>query len=527
MGTASADGELTDLSRDSLSSQCKTPTVGLARIWRLSRDQIGSSIKMALGVDVKPAQLAAFNDGTGALFRNETASLSIHKADAESWALSVADLASAALPAMRAAKICPDSAAASCAPTFVDTVGTKLFRRPLTTDQKARYTKVYTDTLAANAGAAGGDAATTAVLSALLQSPYFLYRTELGHAVPDQPRVARLTGYEMASALAYTLWQTAPDTELLRAAGAGELDVQAGVRQQAMRMIGDAQFGGFYAAMLADLTHASHMASREGADIVPNGATIMGGYADEFDRFVRAVMTENPTLEELLTHRQVSLSGDTRQFRNLGSGMGTAPVTVDLPSPIAGLLSLGAVSFANAGTDHPSPVRRGLMVRERLLCSPIPPPPPSVKMQFATGGDIVTNRQKYEKTMGPPDCNSCHRLFNPMGFAFEAFDELGRYRTQDNGQDVNLAGAVVDTRDANVSFTNLTELAQGLAASQQLSECFALQGFRFVSGRFETSGDLCYVDRIHQSFAAGGRSLSSLAVELVASDAFALRTVEN
>ena len=369
--------------------------------------------------------------------------------------------------------------------------------------------------------------AMTAVVSALLQSPYFLYRTELGTPVADQPLIARLTGYELASALSYTLWQTAPDTELMRAASAGELDVEAGIRTQATRMIADAQFGGFYGTMLSDLTHASQMSNREGADSVPNVANIMSGYAAELDGFLKAVMAEKPTVEELFTRRHITLSGDMLQFRNLGAGAGSTMVGADLPSPVAGLLSLGAVAFANAGTDHPSPVRRGLLVRDRLLCSPIPPPPPNIKMQLATGGDIVTNRQRYEKTMGPAECNTCHRLFNPMGYAFEAFDELGRYRTMDNGQGVDLAGAIIETRDANISFTNLAEMARGLSATKQLSECLALQGFRFVSGRFETEGDLCYVSRIHDAFAAGGGNLRSLAVELVASPSFALRTVEN
>jgi len=148
-------------------------------------------------------------------------------------------------------------------------------------------------------------------------------------------------------------------------------------------------------------------------------------------------------------------------------------------------------------------------------------------MQFAaTGGDVVTNRQRYEKTMAPELCNACHRLFNPMGYAFEAFDQVGKYRTQDGGRPVDLSGAVVETRDANVAFANLTELARGLAGSQQVSECFALQGFRFVSGRLETGGDLCHVSKVHDAFARAGRDLDALAVELVASDSFVFRATE-
>src|SRR4029079_6802906 len=118
-GAAGDPGALTDLSSGALANQCANPTVGPSRIWRLSRDQIRQSIKTALGVDVKPEQLSAFNDGTAALFRNEAASLSIHKADAGSWALSVADLAKTAIETIKSSKLCTDFAATACAPTLV------------------------------------------------------------------------------------------------------------------------------------------------------------------------------------------------------------------------------------------------------------------------------------------------------------------------------------------------------------------------------------------------------------------------
>jgi hypothetical protein len=243
------------------------------------------------------------------------------------------------------------------------------------------------------------------------------------------------------------------------------------------------------------------MATREGADALTELATITKTLGSELDGYVQAVLSERPTLGELLRRPRVA-------------------------APVAGLLSLGAIAFANAGTDHPSPVRRGVMVRERLLCSPVPPPPPSVKQEFASGADVVTNRQRYERTMAPADCNACHRLFNPIGYAFESFDELGRYRTQDAGHDLDLSGELVQTRDADGKFANMTELVARLAATKQTSECFALEGFRYVSGRFETPGDLCAVDRVHGAFAASGGDLKTLAVELVASDAFAFRTID-
>ncbi len=522
----SAQG-LTNLSNGPLSGMCKTATVGRARLWRLSRDQIRNTLKTTLGLDLGATQLNAFNDGNGLFFRNETDALRFRKADTNSWTLTTTDLGRNALGAIKKAAVCPDLAAPACAPKLVDYVGAKLFRRPLRPDEKTRYTKLYTDTLMDPS--AGGDGAAQALTAAFLQSPYFLYRSEIGKALPGKKGVGRLTGYELASALSYTMWQTSPDDELIRAAGAGELDATEGLRKQAARMIEDARFAGFYNDMLSDLTRASRMDEREGADAVKDAATVMKTLDTELQSFVKAVLAENPTLDEVLNRKKVTIGNDVAQYRNLGGvKSGTAPVTIDLPTPVAGLLSLGAISFANAGTDHPSPVKRGVMVRERFLCSPVPPPPESVVQALAPAAmDVVTNRQKYEKTMAPPTCNACHRLFNPMGYAFEAFDHLGKYRTMDAGKPVDLTGAVVETRDANVMFANLSDLARGLAASEQVGECFALNGFRMVSGRFETPGDLCYVSQIYQQWKTSGRNLKTLAIEMVASDSFSLRTVEN
>lgn len=523
-------GQATDLSTTALADACKTPTVGRARLWRLSREQLRATIKAALDVDAADAQLAAFNDGTNLLFRTEADSLTIHKADTSSWALSVAELAKSAATKGTTLSGCSDLAANSCAATFVDRIGTKLFRRTLSADEKTRYAKLYSDSLKADTGdtTPPGERAAQATLAAMLQSPYFLYRTELGVPVPGKPGLARLTSDEIASALSYTLWQGPPDEALLAAARAGDLSSPDGVRRQAVRMVGDAKFAGFFGAMLADLTHASKTATREGADMVPDADTLLPRMQSELDTFIAGHTGPDATLADLLTARRLEAPAQLASYRNLATGgTGDALIGVDLPSEVAaGLLAVGAVNFANAGTDHPSPVRRGLTVRERLLCSPVPSPPPDVKQEFATGGDLKTNRQRYERTMSPATCNACHRLFNPIGYAFEAFDENGRYRSKDSGESLNLSGSIIETRDANGSFANLAELGELLSKSQQVAECFALQGFRYVSGRLETPGDLCYVAQVHQAWQKSGGKLRTLAVELVTADSFVYRTVE-
>lgn len=513
---------VSDLSTASLSDMCKTPSWGKARLWRLSREQLHNSLHDAFKVDLSSAQLAAFNDGVGLLFGNDAATLRIRKADADSWSLAAKDVAASAFPALK--RVCATFDAA-CGPKVVAFAARALFRRTLTSAEQGRYEKLYTLTLTGTDGT--GEKAAQAVLSAMLQSPYFLYRTELGTPVSGKTGVARLTPYETASALSYSLWQTSPDETLLAAAAAGALETNAQLKEQATRMIADPRFARFYGGLLADLTRASRMNSREGADDVSNAATVMKMLSTEFQDFAASVGKAGLSFENLFIQQNVSLANDAAKFRNLGTSTGSTVASVTLPGAVSGLFSLGSVSFANAGTDHPSPVKRGVMVRENFLCSPVPPPPANVKQEtVAKGGDVVTNRDVYERSMSASSCHGCHRLFNPMGYAFEAFDELGRYRTMDNGAPVKLSGEVVETRDANGTFNDLSGLAKLLAKSTQAKECFALNGFRFVSGRIENEGDLCHVSEIYKAWTAAEGDLAALAILLVTSDAFVLRSLQ-
>ncbi|MDX2019609.1 MAG: DUF1588 domain-containing protein [Deltaproteobacteria bacterium] len=521
-GGADAPVVLSDLSTAPLAQMCSKGTWGPARLWRLSRDQLRNSLKDALAVDLTAAQLASFNDGAGLLFNNDAASLRIRKADAESWQLAAKDIAAAAVPSVKTANLCATLDAA-CAPMVVQFAANALFRRKLNDAEQARYQKLYTLTISASGGT--GEKAAQAVLNAMLLSPYFLYRSELGTPVAGKTGVARLTPNETATALAFTLWQTGPDAELLQAAAAGKLNTSDDIKAQAERMMGDARFARFYVGMLADLSRASRIASREGADDVANAGTVMNTLSEEFQNYAGGLTKNGATFAQMLTNTSLSVANDTAKFRNLGTATGATMANVTLPSGLAGLLSLGAVNFANAGTDHPSPVKRGVMVRENFLCSPVPPPPPNIKQETVPrSADVVTNRDVYEKTMAPSTCNACHRLFNPMGYAFEAFDEQGRYRTMDNGAPVKLSGEIVDTRDANGMFSDLAGLAAQLSKSSQAQECFALNGFRFVSGRIETQGDLCHVNDIHAAWMAAKGDLKTLALLLVTSDAFVTRS---
>ena len=154
------------------------------------------------------------------------------------------------------------------------------------------------------------------------------------------------------------------------------------------------------------------------------------------------------------------------------------------------------------------------------MCTTLPPPPDGLDTDIvptsSSGGAPQTNRERYESaTNAAPPCSTCHSRFNDLGYAFENFDHLGRYRTKDAGKDIDTKGETKLIRTGNFAFADLSGLAQGLASSEQASECFALGAFRFATGRVESTGDGCALAALEKEWVAKGRNLNALAVELV------------
>jgi hypothetical protein len=181
----------------------------------------------------------------------------------------------------------------------------------------------------------------------------------------------------------------------------------------------------------------------------------------------------------------------------------------------AGLLAL------LAKPDRSSPIHRGLFVRETLLCQ-VPPPPPDIVPEAPTVDDSQTTRQQFTQHSQDALCKGCHQLMDPIGFGFEHFDGLGRYRDQEWGLDIDASGELVAT-DVDGPYNGVVELAAKLGSSEQVKNCVATQWFRFGYGRAETEADTCAMDEIQAAFAAADYDIKELIVALTQTDAFRYR----
>jgi len=189
----------------------------------------------------------------------------------------------------------------------------------------------------------------------------------------------------------------------------------------------------------------------------------------------------------------------------------------------AGLLTLGALLAFHAHSDQTSPVHRGQLVRERLLCDPVSPPPPEFDISVPKVDEGATARERFAQHSRNIACSGCHAKLDPIGFGFEHFDGVGRFRAQEaDGRPVDASGELSDT-DVDGRFVGVPELAAKLARSEQVRDCYVTQWFRFAQGRGEAEADRCSIATLREAFVGSGGSVRELLVAMTQTDAFLFR----
>jgi len=198
---------------------------------------------------------------------------------------------------------------------------------------------------------------------------------------------------------------------------------------------------------------------------------------------------------------------------------------VDLdPTQRAGIITQGAVLTVLAKPDRSSPVLRGKFVREKLLCQTISPPPQNIIITPPPVTPGVSTRDLFTMHSQVEPCKSCHALMDPIGFGFEHYDGIGRWRAVDQGQPVNATGTL-SSSDVNGTFDGAVALAKRLSQSKEVNDCVATQWFRYAIGRGDTKEDACTLQSLKQSFAGSRSDMRKLLVAITQADTFRYRPV--
>ncbi len=498
-------------------------TPGSIRVWRLTTQQYDNTVRDLLGDTSRPARLFTPDIG-GTGFTNNADLLGVNPAQAAEFAASAARLAFDAVTS-RLGRIFPCPASqltdAGCARQFIETFGLRAFRRPLGADEVAAYLGLYaqgSQTIDATAGL-------SLVIETMLQSPHFLYRSEIGDGRPDSGGEVRLTPHELASALSYHFVGSMPDEILFAAASSGSLSTPAGlgaeVERLAARDDARAPMLDFYRQLL-DYDDVGSV-TRD-PKLFPKFDSVLASMQRETQTFIeKNVFEGDARLDTLLTAPHSYIDANLAPIYRLPKPNGTTMVRVDLdPGQRAGLLTQPGFLTIHSLPDETSPPRRGKSVLEKILCLHIPPPIDNIPDPPSPAGKEST-RQKFERLTGPPVCMGCHRLLNPAGFSFEAYDVVGAWRTVDNTLPVDTRVDLTGIPGVDGPVAGAVDLVRKIAQSREAGECLARQTVRHAFGRETGSDDDGLVSKMLARFQATGGNVRELFASVAGTRAFTHR----
>jgi hypothetical protein len=485
---------------------CNADQLGPSPLHRLTRVEYDNTIRDLVGEDLKLARDFTEDERAGTFSGNSFTPIGeLQFTQYATGAAAVADKAASLLP-----KVVPcDPATAGCSVQFIKQFGRRALRRPLEDAEVARYQALF------DVGQKGMDFANGVrlVVEAMLESPKFIYLVE---------GPGPLTQHQMAARLSYFLWDSPPDAQLAAAADTGQLGTIAGLRQQAKRLLADPRA----LAIVTDF-HEQWLGLerlpklQKDAMLYADFDALRPAVIEETGRFVAEVMkTEGGRLETLLAAPYSVVNGPLAALYGAG-GSATDDwhkVMLD-PKQRAGLLTEASFLAANGAFDGSSPIRRGLAVRERVLCAEMPVPPPTVDQNVPPLMPGDTTRQRFDRHRADPSCAGCHELMDKLGYAFESYDGVGRYRTEERGKPVDDSGEIIGT-DVDGAFKGAAEMAHKLAKSKQVQDCATTQWFRYAFGRLETDLDKCMLTSLQKTFAAADFRVADLMMAIVESDAF-------
>ena len=500
---------------------CDAPRPGVQRLRRLSHREYANTLRDLFGRDVATASFVRDPSSNG--FDNDADALTVPGTLGEQYLTAAEAIAHDAMSAPTRIHACATTAtpSASCITQVIETFGALVFRRPLTTADVSRYTSLHTALTTIDAASAF-----ERLVTAMLMSPNFLYKSELGMASSEG---ATLDAYEVASELSYAITGSMPDAALREKARTGELLADATLEAETRRLLRTP------AARETVVRFVTLWLSLDRLSSVPKDATSYPSMNDalrasmlaETESFVEHALFEGTgTLTELLSADYTFTDAPMRAHYGLAA---TGPTNAAGLSQTAlgtterrGVLTHASVLSVHARPNDSSPVHRGELVREHLLCQVLPPPPPGVVAMPPAFDPSLTTRERYQAHASVEPCASCHRMMDPIGFGLERFDGIGRAREGT----LDTHGAIVEAGSTTGDFDDTRGLLERLANSNEVFDCFARQWFRYAYGMMENQALTCMLRDVQASFRASGGNIEDLLVALVLAPHFRVRESE-
>jgi hypothetical protein len=397
----------------------------------------------------------------------------------------------------------------------------RAFRRPVADKEVEDLVKLVT--MVQNDGDSFEEGLCLAIQRILI-SPHFLFLVEKGPPPGKGEDLYGISQHELASRLSYFVWSSMPDDELLRCADEGTLRRPDVLEAQVRRMLKDAR-----ASALAENFGGQWLQTRALESHTPDRVKFPEftdytrmSMKKETDLFFDHVLRADRPILDFLDAQYTFLNQRLAEFYGIPGVHGHAFRKVDLTGTRrGGILGQASVLTVSSYANRTSPVLRGKWILENLLNAPPPPPPANVPaLDERPLGKSVSVRQQLEQHRANPNCSSCHARMDPLGFALENFDAIGRWRDRDGDAAIDPSGTLPDGR----SFKDYNDLRAVLKAEPgAFTECLAEKMLTYALGRGLGRGDRKAVKTIAERVAQDEYRFSRLVLEIARSDPFQMR----
>ncbi|QEG37985.1 DUF1592 domain-containing protein [Bythopirellula goksoeyrii] len=386
---------------------------------------------------------------------------------------------------------------------FATKLAESAFRQPLTPELKQKYVTQHFQEI---------DDPQLALRRAelmILMSPRFLYRE-----VDAEP-----SAYDVASRLAFTLWDSQPDKKLLAAADKGKLATEEQVRKQAVRMLGDmrarSKLQDFLLTWLdvdsqVDLTKNPERFPEFDAETIADLRTSLEVFLDE------VVWSEESDYRRLFLADEVFLNKRLARFygeSELNDSEEFSKSKID-GGRRAGVLTHPYVLARFAHPEDTSPILRGVFLVRRVLGQALKPPPEAVPPLAARLHPELTTRERVTLQTKPASCMTCHHLINPLGFTLERFDAVGRYRDHEDDKVIDDVGVYQAREGEAVTLAGARDLAEFLASSEEVHEAFVEQLFHYLVQQSIQAYGPEMQQRLTRSFVKQDYNIQKLVIEI-------------
>jgi hypothetical protein len=477
-------------------SVCTSQSPGPRALRRLTAPQFASTLRDLFFNDPTLPTVTVFSDPLVLGFSVDANSLLVQGLNAQQLADEAETVAHWAVTNHLSQLSSCTTTDAACRQMFIRSFGRRAFRAPVADTQLAAYDALFTAEASFNDGV-------EAVLTAMLQSPYFLYRRELGAGTGA---VLQLTPHEVASSLSYLLTGSMPDDQLLAAADAGQLATSQQIDQQVSRLLQDPRapdaLMGFMTGWLG--LDRLDTAVKDDTFYMPS-PTLKASMAGETRAFLLDAFNGNLPVSSLFTAPYSFFNQELGQFYGIYPNDGTQldatfkKVMLPTGQRDPGLLAQGSVLTGYSDAAISSPVLRGKLVRTRLLCQSIPPPPANVNTKLAPPGPTQTTREHFAQHDQNATCAACHHLMDPIGYGFEHYDPWGRWRSQENGSPIDATGTIAGAgpNGADLPFDGVAALGTYLSGNDAVKQCLVRYWAYFAYGSVSWPQDGCTYDAIN------------------------------